>query len=68
MAFVRFQVLMTMIFKTVLFRDAVLCNLVVTNQHFREAYCLYHQGEPHDEKQAPLKHKLIFTRLHSAEF
>jgi hypothetical protein len=31
--------------KMAVFWDVALCNLVDTDQSFREAYCLHHQGD-----------------------
>jgi hypothetical protein len=42
---VRFEVLMVMSMKMVVFWDVAPCSLVDTDPHFRGAYCLHHQDD-----------------------
>jgi hypothetical protein len=48
--------------------DVAPCNLVEIDRHFRDAYCLHHQGDPHTRRRENLNltqvRPVFLTRRH----
>jgi hypothetical protein len=53
----RFQVFMAASMKMAAFLDVELCSLIEADQHFRNAYCLHHQGNSYIASNIGLLHR-----------